>query len=128
MHFHFQNNHITGSVITGSDTQTVNMQCPYPLFDSYYEQLIARTIDLKDGLLFKYADFIYEEGGLVWQSCKIEKTDSSPFGKNTWKITYTDSKSGRQTTYWIDMNRKFLQVQYMVSNGNIFIQRPDDNS
>ena len=128
MHFSFDaDDHVTGSVTTDKDTQAVNIACQYPLFDSYYEQLIARTIDLKDGLLFKYADFIYEEGGLVWQSGKIEKTDSSPFGKNIWKINYTDSKSGRNTTYWIDNKRKFRQVQYMFGNGNISIQRPDGN-
>jgi hypothetical protein len=69
-------------VKTAQQTDTVQMSFSHPLFDSYYETLIAKTNELKDGFLFNYPDFIYEQGGLVWQSGKIEKTNSSPFGKN----------------------------------------------
>jgi len=126
MLFSFSGDHVSGTVMSNGTTDLVNMPLSQPLFDSYFEQLIARTIDLKDGMLFKYPDFIYEEGGLVWQSGKIEKTDSSPFGKDVWMITYTDSKSGRKTTYWIDKDRNFKQVQYQFG-ANTSIQRPDNS-
>lgn len=93
------------------------------LFDSYYETLIARTIELKDGFLFKYPDFIYEEGGLAWQSVKVEKANPSPFGKNIWIISYVDSKSGRKTIYWIDNERNLKQVQYQFGD-RLSIQKP----
>jgi len=94
------------------------------LFDSYYEAVIARTIELKDGFLFKYPDFIYEEGGMVWQSGKIEKASSSAFGKDIWIISYVDSKSGRKTSYWIDNKRNLIQVQYQFGD-RISIQKPE---
>jgi hypothetical protein len=125
MLFKFNGDQVSGTVMSSGNTDLVNMQVSHPLFDSYFEELIARTIDLEDGMLFKYPDFIYEEGGLVWQSGKIEKTDSSPSGKDGWMITYTDSKSGRKTTYWIDKDRNFKQVQYQFG-ANTSIQRPGD--
>jgi len=123
MLFQFEDARAYGIVKTVQQTDTVGMNFPYPIFDSYYETLIARTIELKDGFLFKYPDFIYEEGGMVWQSGKIEKTNSSPFGKDIWIISYVDSKSGRKTSYWIDNNRNLKQVQYQFGD-RISIQKP----
>ena len=119
----FEDTRAYGIIETPQQTDTVDMNFPYPLFDSYYETLIARTIELKDGFLFKYPDFIYEEGGMVWQSGKIEKAKSSPFGKDIWIISYVDSKSGRKTSYWIDNKRNLKQVQYQFGD-RISIQKP----
>jgi hypothetical protein len=119
----FEDEQVYGTIEVAKQTDTVSMNFSYPLFDSYYETLIARTIELKDGFLFKYPDFIYEEGGLVWQSGKIEKTNSSPFGKDIWIITYVDSKSGRKTNYWIDQKRNLKQIQYQFGD-RISIQKP----
>lgn len=123
MLFQFEDARVYGIVKTAKQTDTVHMTFSHSLFDSYYETLIARTIELKDGFLFKYPDFIYEEEGLVWQSGKIEKTNASPFGKNIWIITYLDSKSGRKTTYWVDDKRNLKQVQYQFGD-SISIQKP----
>jgi hypothetical protein len=120
----FEDTRAYGIIETAQQTDTVRMNFPYPIFDSYYETLIARTIELKDGFLFKYPDFIYEEGGLVWQSGKIEKTTSSPFGKDIWIISYVDSKSRRKTSYWIDNKRNLIQVQYQFGD-RISIQKPE---
>jgi len=120
----FEEKKVRGTVATGQQTDTVNMEYPHPLFDSYYETLIARTIELKDGFLFKYPDFIYEEGGLVWQSGKVERTNNSAFGKDIWAISYVDSKSGRKTTYCLDKNRNLKQVQYQFGD-KISLQKPE---
>jgi len=120
----FENKRAWGTIQTAQQTDTINMNFSYPIFDSYYETIIARTIKLKDGFLFKYPDFIYEEGGLVWQSGKIEKLNSSPFGKNIWVISYVDSKTGRKTNYWIDNKRNLKQIQYQFGD-KISIQKPD---
>jgi len=123
MLFQFEDARANWIVETAQQTDTVQINFSHPLFDSYYETLIARTIELKDGFLFKYPDFIYEEGGLVWQSGKIEKTNSCLFGKDIWIISYVDSKSGRKTTYWIDNKRNLKQVQYQFGD-RISIQKP----
>jgi hypothetical protein len=112
-----------GIIKAAQQTDTISMNFPCSLFDSYYETLIARTIELKDGFLFKYPDFIYEEGGLAWQSGKVEKANSSPFGKDIWIISYVDSKSGRKTIYWIDNERNLKQVQYQFGD-RLSIQKP----
>ena len=117
MLFEFAGKTVKGTIEANQKMDTVAMNFSDVLFDSYYETLIARTIELKDGFLFKYPDFIYEEGGQVWQSGKIEKD------KDGWIITYTDSKSGRKTTYWIDDKRNFKQVQYQFGD-RISRQRP----
>jgi hypothetical protein len=124
MLLNFDGNKVTGTIETNQQKDTVNASYSHPLFDSYYETLIARTIELKDGFIFKYPDYIYEEGGLVWQSGKVEKTSDSPFGKNIWTITYTDSRSGRKTTYWIDKERKLIRLQYQFGD-KISIQKPE---
>jgi len=124
MLLNFDGKKVTGTIETNQQKDTVNASYSHPLFDSYYETLIARTIELKDGFIFKYPDYIYEEGGLVWQSGKVEKTSDSPFGKNIWAITYTDSRSGRKTTYWIDKERKLIRLQYQFGD-KISIQKPE---
>jgi hypothetical protein len=122
MHFQFSGKLVNGTVETAEKTEAVNMSFDYPLFDSYYETVIARMIHLKDGFIFKFPDFIYEEGGLVWQSGIVTKTTSSS-GEETWTISYVDSKSGRKTTYWIDKNRNFLKLQYQFGD-RTSIQKP----
>lgn len=120
----FDGNKVTGTVEMNQKTDTVNAGYSHPLFDSYYETLIVRAIELKDGFLFKYPDYIYEEGGLVWQSGKVEKISNSPFGKDIWTIAYQDSKSGRKTTYWIDKKRNLIRLQYQFGD-KISIQKPE---
>jgi hypothetical protein len=123
MLLNFDGEKVTGTIETTQQKDTVNAAYSHPLFDSYYETLIARTIELKAGFIFKYPDYIYEEGGLVWQSGKVEKIGDSPFGKNIWTITYTDSHSGRKTTYWVDKERKLIRLQYQFGD-RISIQKP----
>lgn len=118
----FGDQQVGGTVQTTERTDTISMHFDYPLFDSYYETLIARTIELRDGFLFKYPDFIYEEGGLVWQSGKVERSTASS-GKEIWIISYVDSKSGRRTTYWIDNKRNLIQLQYQFGE-RVSVQKP----
>lgn len=120
----FDGNKVTGTVEMNQKIDTVNTAYSHPLFDSYFETLIARAIELKDGFLFKYPDYIYEEGGLVWQSGKVEKISNSPFGKDIWAISYQDSKSGRKTTYWIDKKRKLIRLQYQFGD-KTSVQKPE---
>jgi hypothetical protein len=120
----FDEKEVRGTVSTGQQTETVNMKFQHPIFDSYYETLIAQSIELKDGFLFKYPDYIYEEGGLVWQSGKVERTNDSVLGKDIWTVSYIDSKSGRKTTYWLDKNRKLKKVEYRFGD-RISFQKPE---
>jgi len=120
----FDGEKITGTIVINQQKDSVNAEYSHPLFDSYYETLIARTIELKDGFIFKYPDYIYEEGGLVWQSGKVEKNSNSPFGKDIWTISYVDSRSGRKTTYWIDKKRNLIRLQYQFGD-KISIQKPE---
>jgi hypothetical protein len=124
MLLNFDGKKIKGTIATNQRIDTVNAGYSHPLFDSYYETLIARTIELKDGFVFKYPDYIYEEGGLVWQSGKVEKISDSPFGKDVWSISYIDSGSGRKTTYWIDKERKLIRLQYQFGD-KLSIQKPE---
>ena len=124
MLLNFDGKKIMGTVEINRQKDSVNTEYSHPLFDSYYETLIARTIELKEGFIFKYPDYIYEEGGLVWQSGKVEKTSNSPFGKDIWTITYQDSRSGRKTTYWIDKKRNLIRLQYQFGD-KISIQKPE---
>ena len=124
MLLNFDGKKVIGTIETNKHKDTINVGYSYPLFDSYYETLIARTMELKDGFIFKFPDFVYEEGGLVWQSGKVEKNGNSPFGKNIWTITYVDSGSGRKTTYWINKKRKLIRLQYQFGN-KISIQKPE---
>jgi len=119
----FDDKKITGTIEMNQQKDSINAEYSHPLFDSYYETLIARTIELKDGFIFKYPDYIYEEGGLVWQSGKVEKNSNSPFGKDIWTITYQDSGTGRKTTYWIDKKRNLIRLQYQFGD-KISVQKP----
>ena len=124
MRLNFDNKKVTGSVEINQAIDTINSEYDVLFFDSYYETLIARTIELKDGFTFKYPDYIFEEGGVVWQSGKVEKTDDTVFGKDVWTINYVDSKSGRKTTYWIDKKRRLLRLQYQFGD-RVSIQKPE---
>ena len=114
---------VTGTTWTAAKTDTVAIGLPYAIFDSYFEDFIARSITLKDGLQFSFPDFILEAGGLVYQSGKVRRlATEGPAGR--WTVSYTDSKTGRETTYTLDDQRRILDRVYRI-NGKTTMSRPE---
>ncbi|MGC4023204.1 MAG: hypothetical protein QM734_15305 [Cyclobacteriaceae bacterium] len=73
----FVKNKVTGEIIfkneTGPKSEKIDHESPSPLFDSYYEDIIAKTINLKLGAVFKFGEYIYEKGGTVWSCGEVAK-------------------------------------------------------
>ncbi len=119
------NNEIVNGVVTTLDSsnksELVSYTAPVALFDSYYEDIIAKTLPFKQGVFFKFPEYIYERGGTVWSSGEIAGTEKMPVSnrrdKELWKIIfYEKNKEGntvRTTTYLIDAtDRSIFSREY----------------
>lgn len=123
LHFEFTDKTVTGWITTDDKKENVSVPLASPLFDSYSEDLVIKAIPLKNNIAFRFPDFIYEAGGLVWQKGHVTKAKENTWGKNVWEVTYTDSKTQRQTTYWLNAKREIIQREYQFK-GRIFIRKP----
>lgn len=131
MSFDFIGNTVTGSVTTVADNSNtpVKYASTISLFDSYYEDIIAKTITLKDGLLFKFPEYIYERGGLVWSTGQV-RIDSSTSGTNSpvWKVSFYERNDKydivRTTNYRIDQKtRNIISREYITPTARITMRK-----
>ena len=128
----FNSERITGTIshdLEGfTSNELINYAAPVALFDSYYEDIIAKTTKFKKGALIKFAEYIYERGGIVWSFGKTigkEKTTDKN-GKNywAWKIQFNEQdirgKIVRTTTYLIrKKNREIISREYKTETSRI---------
>jgi hypothetical protein len=132
----FDNEKITGLIRTKDETgkkeEAIHYQSSVPLFDSYYEDIIAKTIPLKKGFCFKFPEYIYERGGLVWSSGEIKDTIKIN-GRNgktatAWMVEFQekDAKNTtvRTTTYVIlGSNREIISREYKTGNSRLIMKQ-----
>jgi hypothetical protein len=132
----FNGESIKGTVTTISETinkiDTINYKASTPLFDSYYEDIIAKTIKLKKGLLFKFPEYIYERGGIVWSDGEVVAKDTS-HSKNDdiyhiWKIIFheknNEGKVVRTTIYRInEIDRKIITREYQTLGNRVLMKQ-----
>ncbi|MFT3827099.1 MAG: hypothetical protein QM731_24450 [Chitinophagaceae bacterium] len=134
LHLLFDANEVNGFIIIPGDPakeEQISYHAETPLFDSYYEDIIVKTLPYKTGLLFKFPEYIYERGGLVWTSGKVEskQTIQDPGGKTDtlWKIVlYEQNITGattRETRYLInEEKRQIVFREYKMATGFIFMK------
>jgi hypothetical protein len=126
---------ITSFNADGNKEEAVHYNASNPLFDSYYEDIIAMTIQCKKGLLFKFPEYIYERGGLVWSTGEIvgeDKVDDKM--KNTvpvWKIVFheinKEGKSIRTTTYLVIKNTtEIFSREYRTETSRIVMRQSQE--
>lgn len=131
--FNFDKTIVSG-IVSDADKKQVAVQdtSAYPLFDSYSEDLIARTIPLKRGFTFKFMEFIYERGGAVWSTGEVTDTSHLQRGitsvSHIWKVIfYEKTKQGtttRTTTYIInDKDRSIVSREYITANGRVLMRK-----
>lgn len=124
----FKDSNVAGKVILKTDTENkidnVNYQPSAPLFDSFYEDIIAKTLDPKTNGLFKFPEFIYERGGTVWSVGEVLKAERS--SESIVKFYELNSKKEveRTTTYVIDIaSREILQREYALGSTKIVMKK-----
>lgn len=131
----FNNELVTGKILffteKGDSSEVINYISKTALFDSYYEDLIAKTIRFKKGLVFKFPEYIYERGGLVWSGGQVaDKLKISNKNGNTdvaWKILFFendhDGNIVRTTTYLVNAdNREIISREYKTKTGLILMK------
>lgn len=131
----FNGENVSGFVLDrekpDQDTVLINHKSVFPLFDSYYEDIIAKTIKLKKGLVFKFPGYIYERGGTVWSVGEIkgkERTNSGTGKKLTvWTIIFYEKgligETIRITTYKVTKTgRKIISREYKTETGKILMK------
>ncbi|HQQ96833.1 MAG TPA: hypothetical protein PLX35_06195 [Cyclobacteriaceae bacterium] len=131
----FLDKQIDGEVIyftsRGDSSVSINSTSSVALFDSYYEDVIAITMRFEKGLRFKFPEYIYERGGLVWSTGQVvEKitvqTEAGP--EEVWKIEFaeldTKGVTVRTTTFLISArDRQIVSRTYKTSNGVILMKK-----
>jgi hypothetical protein len=132
MSLDFNNEIITGTITPApgeaAKTETVNYTAALPLFDSYYEDMIAKTITLKKGMLFKFPEYIYERGGIVWSFGEIAGTVETQEKDPLWKIVFyersAEGKTIRTTTYLITQtSRDIFSREYKTETGRMLMKQ-----
>jgi hypothetical protein len=118
----------------GDSTEIINYISATALFDSYYEDLIAKTIRFKKGFLFKFPEYIYERGGLVWSTGqvvgKVEISNKNGSKDAAWKILFFENdpngKIVRTTTYIIkEYNREIITREYKTKTNLILMRQKE---
>ncbi len=135
MRFDFTDALVSGS-ITYKDSANQRMEpvrhtTTGPLFDSYYEDIIARRLAFKKGLAFKFSEYIYERGGQVWATGEVVGLQLKQEGKGrsvkAWEIRfYEKNPTGstvRETTYLIDArDRHIISREYKMGATILLMQ------
>lgn len=135
----FNDNRIGGEVIyhtnRGDSSVSINHVSNVVLFDSYYEDMIARTMRFEKGILFKFGEYIYERGGLVRCTGEVvEKTKVTVrpgVMVDAWKILFFEHDPQgaiiRTTTFLVsEQSREIVLREYKTKNG-IMTMRPRDS-
>ena len=136
MMFDFTNSNIKGFVInldsTHHNIDSIDNKFSQPLFDSYYEDILAKSFQYKTGLLFKFPEFIYERGGEVWSSGKIIGSeiliDKKGNQLKAWRVKFFElnpkGEVVRETTYLIsDKDRSILSREYKIGSNIILLRQ-----
>jgi hypothetical protein len=137
MRFDFSPGMVAGTITnldsTGERIEPVRHPVTLALFDSYYEDIIARCLSFKKGLVFKFPEYIYERGGEVWSTGEIigpqKKQDGKGRAVDAWEIRFYehDGKGAivRQTTYFISAkDRNILSREYKMGS-TILLMAPE---
>lgn len=137
MRFDFSAGMVAGAIThldsTGERIEPVRHAVTLPLFDSYYEDIIARSLSFKKGLVFKFPEYIYERGGEVWSTGAIvgpqKKQDSKGSEVDAWEIRFYEHDGKgvvvRQTTYFISAkDRNILSREYKMGS-TVLLMMPE---
>jgi len=128
----FNSESVNGYIISITDTinkkEAIQYKTSTPLFDSYYEDMIAKTIQFKKGLTFKFAEYIYERGGIVWSSGEVVNKEKKTNGDWVWKVVFyeknSEGKTQRTTTYLIkELDREIISREYKTETSRILMRQ-----
>lgn len=124
----FKDGNVTGKVIMKNDTESkidkVNYRTGAPIFDSFYEDIIAKTLDPKTKGMFRFPEYIYEKGGTVWSTGEILKGEKP--SETIVKFYELNGKKEvvRTTTFLIDTNtRDILQREYVMGMNKVIMKK-----
>lgn len=136
MLFDFAGTVITGSVNSmdsmGQRSNPVHHSVTHRLFDSYYEDIIARTLPFDNGFVFKFPEYIYERGGLVWSTGKViangkhEVEDTLAMRTAEVHFYEHDDKGAvtRETIYVIDIDDRSIQSREYIMGTTRILMSP----
>jgi hypothetical protein len=125
---HFSKEKVSGKVITNTDAdpkaETIDHTTPSPLFDSYYEDIIAKTVNLEKGVLFRFPEYIYERGGTVWSLGEVLKGVASDEHIVKFYELSPKKEVVRTTTYIVnESTREIIQREYLIGNNKIVMKK-----
>ncbi len=134
LHLDFSNNIVSGDVVLLSDDnkkEQIHCETAVPLFDSYYEDIIAKSLKFEPGTVFRFPEYIYERGGIVWSWGEI--TGSAEMNDAGNKITactirfYETNPAKeiiRTTVYQVnEQNREIISREYVTANGRTVMRK-----
>lgn len=127
MNLSFNKDKVAGKIIfkdTENKIETVDYKTPAPLFDSFYEDIIAKTIDLNIKSFFRFPEYIYEKGGTVWSVGEVLKGESP--SERIIKFYEINAKKEvvRTTTFVInESSREILRREYLMGANKIIMKK-----
>jgi hypothetical protein len=116
----------------GSNNELINYPVEIPLFDSFYEDIIAKSVNLENGYIFKFPEYIYERGGTVWSLGQVmgnEKMKDHLVNLITiWTVQFyefdNEKRITRTTIFKInESDRGILSREYISGNNRIVMRK-----
>ena len=124
----FSKEKVSGKIIAKTDTdpkvETIDLKTPSPLFDSYYEDIIAKTVNLEKGVFFRFPEYIYERGGTVWSLGEILKNDNASERLIRFYELNPKREVVRTTTYIVsESTHEILRREYLIGSNKIVMKK-----
>lgn len=122
----FNKEKVNGKIISKVNSQVdpIDYQAPAPLFDSYYEDIIAKTVNLDKGVLFRFPEYIYERGGTVWSLGEILKSEN-PDERVVKFYELNPKKEIIRTTVYViaESTREIIRREYLTGANKTIMKK-----
>ncbi|TGE23337.1 DUF3108 domain-containing protein [Hymenobacter metallicola] len=119
---------VTGFNQVGAQRTAVDLTTSAPLFDSFSADLVVLALPQRAGQAFKFAQYVYEKGGLDWVRGRIVGAQPlpAPDGKASrpaW-VVQTFGADQSTVTYWLDAStRRLLQVEFAGAGRELIMRQ-----
>ncbi len=127
MDLKFSGEQVTGKIIFKNDNpkvEAIDYKTPSPLFDSFYEDILAKVIDLENGTLFRFPEYIYEKGGTVWSVGEILNNEGASERVVKFYELNPKNEITRTTTFTINKSTsEIVRREYQMGSNTIIMKK-----
>jgi hypothetical protein len=124
----FASKKVKGTVTFKSESENkienIDYQTTTPLFDSFYEDILAKAINLEKEFVFRFAEYIYEKGGTVWSVGEVINGENPSERLVRFYELNSQKEIVRTTTFVINApSREIIKREYLMGSNKIVMRK-----